>query len=215
MQRIAIAGSQELCARLIHYFESTHFGSVVGLFDDFVSAGEQRYGRPVLGDTAMITGLFGERAFDSLAIGIGYRHLAFRGELAERLAAEGVPLTTFVHPTATVDPTAQLAPGALVLTGCTVEMQARIGPNVFLSPRCFVSHGVDLGAHTYCAPAVALAGHTRVGQRCFLGIGTVTVDGIVIGDDARTAAGAVITREVPAGVMVAGVPAVIKRRPAG
>jgi len=66
----------------------------------------------------------------------------------------------------------------------------------------------------YCAPAVTLAGHTRVGERCFLGIGTTTVDSVMIGDDAHSAAGAVITREVAAGALVAGVPAAVKRQAA-
>ncbi|MCK4415364.1 MAG: hypothetical protein KAY32_17655 [Candidatus Eisenbacteria sp.] len=212
MQRVAIAGSQELSARLIHYFETTHFATVVGLFDDFVAPGEERHGRPVLGGMAMIPSLYRQRTFDAVAIGIGYRHCTFRGELAERLGAEGVPLATFIHPTATIDPTARLEPGAIVLTNCTVEMHAQVGANVFLSPRCFVSHEVSIGAHTYCAPAVTLAGHTRIGERCFLGIGTVTVDSVVIGDDVQSAAGSVIIREVPSGALVAGVPAEIKRR---
>lgn len=211
MQRIAIVGARELSRRLIHIFESTGFAKVVGLFDDLEPVGSQRHGRPILGGLTSAPGLHGQEAFQAVAIGVGYQHFAFRERAATFLREHRVPLATFVHPTVTLDPTATLGAGTLVLSDCTIEMGAVVEENVFLSPRCFVSHDVTLGAHTFCAPAVRLGGRTSIGRRCFLGIGTTTIDRIRIADDAQTAAGAVVVRDVPAGALVAGVPAAVKR----
>jgi sugar O-acyltransferase (sialic acid O-acetyltransferase NeuD family) len=212
MKTVAIAGSAELSKRLIDYFENTGFARVVGMFDDYESADTTKHDRPVLGNMNDIPAFFKKQAFDSVAIGVGYRHRGFRKEIFEFLKARQVPVTTFAHPTAHIEPSATIMEGSIVLIDCTIDARVRLHENVFVSSRCFLSHDVWIRAHTYCAPAINLAGRTEVGERCFLGIATTTVDGIRIGENVQTAAGAVITKDVPADVLVAGVPAVVKGR---
>lgn len=42
---------------------------------------------------------------------------------------------------------------------------------------------------------------------CYLGAGCIVLPGVTVGEDAVVAAGAVVTRDVPAGTVVGGVPA--------
>jgi maltose O-acetyltransferase len=51
-----------------------------------------------------------------------------------------------------------------------------------------------------------------VGNGCWVGAKSVILGGVTIGDGAIIAAGAVVTRDVPAHTLVAGVPAVVKRQ---
>ena len=48
---------------------------------------------------------------------------------------------------------------------------------------------------------------TRIGDRVFIGANAVVNMGVSIGDEAVVAAGAVVTHDVPARTVVAGVPA--------
>ena len=195
----------------MYYFESTHFGTVVGMFDDFEEPGSIKHGRSVLGPITAMSDLFKTGVFDSAAIGIGYRHRHFRKEMYLFLKKIQIPIVTYIHPSAHVEPSAQIGEGAIVLVDCAIDMHADIQENVFISSRCFISHDVSIKGHTYCAPNVSLAGHTQVGEGCFLGISTTTVDGVYIGDYSQSAAGAVVTKQVPENVLVAGVPAVVKK----
>ena len=50
-----------------------------------------------------------------------------------------------------------------------------------------------------------------IGDNVWLGGGVIVCPGVTIGDDTVVGAGAVVTRDLPAGVVAAGVPATIKR----
>lgn len=78
---------------------------------------------------------------------------------------------------------------------------------MLLYPGCVVAHDSCIGAHSILAPAVRLAGRVQVGERCFLGIGTTSIDSLTIVADARTGGGAVLTRSLEVPGTYVGVPA--------
>ena len=51
----------------------------------------------------------------------------------------------------------------------------------------------------------------EIGDRCLIGMGAILLEGVKIGAGSIVGAGAVVTKNVPAGVVVAGVPAKIVR----
>ena len=53
---------------------------------------------------------------------------------------------------------------------------------------------------------------TTIGERVFLGVDTMLRAPLTIGDDASTGAGAVVTRDVPAGKLAVGIPARIREK---
>lgn len=53
---------------------------------------------------------------------------------------------------------------------------------------------------TWCAPV-------SIGRRVYIGADALVLPGVAIGDDVVIAAGAVVTRDIPPGLVVAGVPA--------
>jgi len=71
----------------------------------------------------------------------------------------------------------------------------------------------NIGAGTVTANFDGANKHrTEIGARAFIGSDTILRAPVKVGDDARTGAGAVVTRDVPAGATVVGVPARIVRR---
>ena len=74
-----------------------------------------------------------------------------------------------------------------------------------------VGAGTNIGAGTITANYDGVAKHhTEIGERVFLGVDTMLRAPVTIGDGAKTGAGAVVTRDVPAGTLAVGVPARIR-----
>ena len=75
----------------------------------------------------------------------------------------------------------------------------------------------DVGADTNVGAGTITANydgvrkhHTTIGEGVFLGVDTMLVSPITLGDGSKTGAGAVVTKHVPAGKLAVGVPARIR-----
>ncbi len=130
---------------------------------------------------------------------------------------------------------AHVMKGAVIGRDCNignhafVETGARIGDRVTLKNQAMVWDGVEIGDDVFVGPGVSFTNDllprsrrltlaanatraewlvpTRVGNGASLGARCVILPGAHIGAYAMIAAGAVVTREVPAHALVAGLPA--------
>lgn len=212
MKKIALVGSTELARRLIYYIQETKHGNIVGMFDDFEKKGAIKHQHPILGRLDDIPGMFSRGCFDEILIAIGYNHMPFRKKQFSTLREMGIPIGTFIHPTAYIAESASIHEGCIVLINCIIEMNSVLHENVFLGSACFISHDVQIGAHCYCSPSLNIAGSSTVGECSFLGINATTINEINVGNNVIVGAGSVITKDIPANVLVAGVPAQVKKQ---
>ncbi len=83
-----------------------------------------------------------------------------------------------------------------------------IGSNCHItSGVCFIPHdgGVFILRHKH--PDIDLVAPIKIGNRVFIGFKSIILAGVSIGDDCIIGAGSLVTKDVPSGSVVAGVPA--------
>ena len=83
--------------------------------------------------------------------------------------------------------------------GITIDDGALIGHSVVLAT---LNHDMDPEKRQQLHPAPI-----HIGKRVWIGANATVTAGVTIGDNSVVAAGAVVTKDVPANVVVAGVPA--------
>jgi sugar O-acyltransferase (sialic acid O-acetyltransferase NeuD family) len=135
-----------------------------------------------------------------------------RIDLMRSLDEMGLKPLTIIHPTAFVAKGAILGPGCQILAQSAVCAQSQIGRSVIVNTSSSVDHDTVVGDGSHIAPGAHIAGEVIVENGVFIGIGAVVLPRIRIGQYATVGAGAVVTKDVPSGVTVAGNPAKIIRK---
>jgi acetyltransferase-like isoleucine patch superfamily enzyme len=72
---------------------------------------------------------------------------------------------------------------------------------------CFVTHDGGVWVFREEHPDIDIVAPIAVGNNVFIGLNSIIMPGVTIGNDCIVAAGSVVTREVPDGMVVGGVPA--------
>jgi sugar O-acyltransferase (sialic acid O-acetyltransferase NeuD family) len=178
---------------------------VAAVFDDDAKKiGQELCGVPVIGE---VRSVLQERRLPTLiAIGDNARRWAIAEELK-------LPWATVVHPAATVDPSARLGDGVLVLAGAVIQVDASIGDHAIVNDNATVEHDCRVGPGAHISCNACLTGGVRVDKGAMIGASAVLLPNVKVGQFATVGAGSVITRDVLTRTTVVGVPGrLIQRR---
>lgn len=106
----------------------------------------------------------------------------------------------------------KIGKNVFINSGCCFQDQGGIE----LGDGCLIGHQVVIATLNHDLAPEKRAGMTpapvKLGKNVWVGAHATILPGVVVGDNAVIAAGAVVTKDVPAGCVVAGVPARVIRR---
>ena len=181
--------------------------TVAGVFDDNPDAwGKTVLGIPVLGPA---TELNDRQPGAKTVLAIGSNSV--RKMLARKLTK--LDWFTAIHPTAYVHPTVAIGPGTVVFAGVILQPDAQVGCHCIVNTAASVDHDCRIGNFVHLAPGVRLAGSVIIQDGAFMGIGSSTLPGVHIGENAIIGGGATVVTNIPDNTTAVGVPARIKTRP--
>lgn len=133
--------------------------------------------------------------------------LALRRRVIEAHSAALRHGTVVVDGTAMVAVVSELGAGVYVGAKAVVQVRTSVGEQAIINTGAIVEHECRIGANAHVAPGAVLGGRVTVGADTLVGLGSRVLPGVRIGSGCVVGAGAVVTRDVPDGARVAGVPA--------
>jgi UDP-perosamine 4-acetyltransferase len=180
---------------------------VAGILDPQLQVGQNVFGVPVVGSDNWLDRTNPAEVLLILGVGVS-RGCSGRRAVFEEYKNKGFSFLGVCHPSAVVGRESSLAEGCQIMAGAVLQCRLHIGENAVINTRASVDHGCRIGAHTFVSPGVTLCGDVRVSDDTFIGAGAVLLPGVQIGRGTVIGAGAVVRHSVPAGLVVAGNPAV-------
>jgi len=137
---------------------------------------------------------------------------SYRQALLARFEKLGGHVSTFISPSAKVSKRAFLGRGIVILANVLIESWVVIEENCLINVNTIITHGCRVGSCSSIAPGVILNGDVNIGSRCFIGAGVTILPKIRIGNNVIVGAGSVVKDNFPDNVMIAGIPATIKKQ---
>ena len=161
-------------------------------------------GLPVVGPVDEVVG----RADTAVVVCVGNpSNFVSRARLVERLGLPSDRYATLVHPTAVIPSTATIGAGTVIHATTVLTTDVRVGRHVAVMPAVVLTHDDVVGDFATFGAGVRLAGAVEVGTGAYVGSAAVVREHRRLGDWCLIGAGSVVTRDVPAGEVWAGVPA--------
>ena len=181
---------------------------VVGLYHyNSDRTGEKDHGYEILGS---FEDLFSKKSLQGQNFLLTMGDSKIRAELSKRIMDKGGFVPTLIHPTSVISKFAKVSDvGVYISAFSFVQADSSVGENTVILSHVNISHTTHIGKGCFIAGGAIIGAYTNMEDNVFIGQGALSISGKVatIGQGAYVGARSLLTKNVPANTVVAGIPA--------
>lgn len=206
MEWIVIFGAGGHAQVIIDMIELIGEYRIAGLYDDNPNLlGKFVLGYPILGK------INSNIIIKKGIIGVGDNDQ--RAMIAEYIQqhAPDFEFISAIHPHSIIGKNVNISPGAAVMAGSVVNVNTSLGAHSIVNTMSSVDHDCVLEPFASVSPGAHLGGNVRIGERSFVGMGSIIIHNIQVGHDTVIGAGATVVNNLPENVIAYGTPAKVHR----
>lgn len=208
---LMIVGSEGHASVVIDIVERQGSYQIAGLLDNYKPAGTRVLGYEVLGAEQQVPAIMQERGIDAVIVAIGDNWQRSRMVAVLRAAVPDLIFATAVHPSACVARTVQLCSGTVLMPGCVVNANCRIGQHCIVNTNSSLDHDSVMEDYSSLGPNSATGGRVSIGLCAAIGLGASIIQDTRIGPHTVVGAGATVLRSLPERAVAFGTPAKVAR----
>jgi len=122
-----------------------------------------------------------------------------------------------VEPGAIIREGAEIGKDCIIMMGAVINIGASIGDRTMVDMNAVIGAKAGIGKDCHIGAGAVIAGileppsakPVTIGDSVLIGANAVVLEGVTVGENAIVAAGSVVLKDVPHGMVVAGIPAKI------
>lgn len=141
------------------------------------------------------------------AVAVAVGNPQIRALIVDKLADRAPEYPALIHPTTVIGSEFAHGTGLIVLGGVSIGTNVTVGSHVHLNGHAVLGHDVTCHDFVSMNPNATLSGECVIGDRTLLGASSTILQGLTLGVGVTVGAAACVTRPVPDGHTVVGVPA--------
>jgi sugar O-acyltransferase (sialic acid O-acetyltransferase NeuD family) len=210
---MVIVGAKGFAKEVLEIFSQRNQLHQLFFFDNVsTDLPDRLYGRfTVLRTMSEVKEIFRKTGDTRFTLGLG--NPVLRYNLNAKFKQIGGQLTSTISPNTDIGSFGtSIAHGCNILSGTIITNDVTLHTGCLINPGCTISHDSTLDEFVQLSPGVRITGNCFIDRYSQLGTNSVILPKVRIGKNVVVGAGAVVTKDVPDNVMVAGVPAVIKKK---
>jgi UDP-N-acetylbacillosamine N-acetyltransferase len=126
--------------------------------------------------------------------------------LFEKLINYDFNITTLVHPSSVISPSAKLDKGIVIMPNVVINGHSKISRGVILNTSCVIEHDNIIEEFVHISPKVALAGNVIIKKNTHIGIGTSIIQGKTVNENCIVGANSTVITNIEANSLAYGTP---------
>ena len=174
---------------------------IIGFLDDNPDV-QDVMGFPVVGKVSEAGRFIGKTG---MCVSIG--NATVRKRIMTELLEQGAEFPVLIHPSAVIGMHVEIGVGSVVMAGTVINPCAEIGKGYIINTCASVGHDCVIEDYVHISVGAHVAGTVHIGERTWIGAGSVIKNNITICANCMIGAGAAVVKDIECKGTYVGVPA--------